>query len=245
MQVEVRFRAGRYGAMRDFLRVSSNAPEAPAFIPLRTVVPRPLLVADRRTLQFGEIPTKEAGRLVLGISNNSMSPLTIDSMTTRTESFRVQKFAAVTHLLRGDTLRVEVAFLPDTAGYFRDTLVIASNSHDSPFSVVLSGIGRAVQSASDPQAGSFTLFQNFPNPFNEMTTFRYALPERCSVRLVVINPLGQTIATIVDAEEEEGYHNVVWRPESASGMYFFKLIAVSSSDPDRQHVATKRLMVLR
>jgi hypothetical protein len=245
MKVEVRFLARQYGPVRDSLRVASNLSGNPTFVPLRASVPRPLLVSDTKTLRFGEIPSKETGRLMVGISNNSISPLTIDSMTTRTAAFRVQKFAAVTQLLRGDTLHIEVTFLPDTAGYFRDTLVVTSNARNSPFHVVLFGVGRAVQLASEQQQGSFALFQNFPNPFNEMTTFRYALPERCSVRLVVINSLGQTIATIVDAEQEEGYHNVVWRPESASGMYFFKLIAVSSSNPDRQHVATKRVMVLR
>jgi hypothetical protein len=245
MQVEVRFLGRHYGILRDFLKVSDNAPGTPFCVPLQAVVPRPFMVSDTKALQFGEIPSKEAGRLTLAISNNSIGPLAIDSMTTRTERFQVQKFAAVTHLLKGDTLRVEVTFVPDTVGYFRDTLVIASNSRNSPFHVFLSGVGRAVQPAAGQEPGSFALFQNFPNPFNEMTTFRYALPERCSVRLVVINSLGQTIATIVDAEQEEGYHNVVWRPESASGMYFFKLIAVSSSKPDRQYVAAKRLMVLR
>ncbi len=57
--------------------------------------------------------------------------------------------------------------------------------------------------------------------------------------------MGQILATIVDGDQEEGYHNVPWWAETVSGMYFYKLIAVPSGSADRQYVASKRLMVLR
>jgi hypothetical protein len=242
MLVPIRFLPPPYGITGDSIQIFSNAPGSRHCIPLTGMAPPPLLVTDMQAMQFGEIPSGEVGRLVLGISNNSVSPLSIDSLTTRTGIFQVEKFPISTHLRRGDTLRVQVRFLPVTAGRFQDTLVIANNSFTPRFRVFLSGAGRAVQVSGD-LAGSFALLQNFPNPSNEMTTFRYVLPERCSVRLVVFNSLGQIIATIVDGEEDQGNHTVIWRPDAASGMHFFKLIGVPSNNPDRQHIATKRLMV--
>ncbi len=243
--VRVRFLPLQSGDFRDTLRVYGKAPARRFFIPLKGTAPPPLLVADRAALQFGEIPHNEPGRLVLGISNNSISPLAIDSIVTGTGAFRVERFPVFARLRRGDTLHVQITFLPDTAGFFRDTLVIASNSSTPRVLIPLSGVGRIVGTAGEDAAGSFALYQNFPNPFNEMTTFRYALPERCTVRLAVYNSLGQIIATVVDGEQEEGYHNVIWRAEAASGMYIVKLIAVATGNPDRHFVASRRLMMLR
>ncbi len=242
--LRVRFLPRRYGLVQDTLRLYSSRPAQLFRVPLAGLSPPPLLVADKKTIEFGEIPSGESGRLLLGISNGSVSPLEIDSVTTATRVFHVENFAA-TELAFGDTLRLQIRFAPDSAGFFRDTLVVASNSLVPRITIALTGTGRAVQPADGAAPGSFELYQNFPNPFREMTTFRYALPERCTVRLAVFNSLGQILATIVDGEQEEGYHNVIWRAETASGMYFYKLIAVPSGSPDRQYVASKRLMVLR
>jgi hypothetical protein len=53
------------------------------------------------------------------------------------------------------------------------------------------------------------------------------------------------IAVVAEGEQEQGYHNVPWRAETASGMYFYKLIATSLVDAERQYAATKRLMIIR
>ncbi len=240
----VRFLPGRYGIHHDTLLVSCSMPPRSYRFPLAGISPPPLLVVDKTTIEFGVIPGGESGRLLLGMSNASVSPLDIDSVTTSTPAFRVENFSS-TELMIGDTLRLQIRFAPDTAGFFRDTLAIASNSLTPRVHIVLAGVGRMVPSGDAAAPGSFELYQNFPNPFREMTTFRYALPERCTVRLAVFNSLGQILATIVDGEQEEGYHNVIWRAETASGMYFYKLIAVPTESADRQYVASKRLMVLR
>ncbi len=78
----------------------------------------------------------------------------------------------------------------------------------------------------------FELFPNFPNPFNPSTTIRYAVPEASPVSLVVYNMLGQKVATLMGgAEEQPGYHAVVWDGRSdagtqvASGVYFVRMRA--------------------
>ena len=78
----------------------------------------------------------------------------------------------------------------------------------------------------------FELFQNFPNPFNPVTTIRYGLPDAEHVSLVIYNVLGEKVATLeAGTEKEAGYHAVVWDSRSdrgtpvASGVYFVRIRA--------------------
>jgi hypothetical protein len=69
-----------------------------------------------------------------------------------------------------------------------------------------------------------SLRQNFPNPFNPMTTIRFVIPSRSRVSLSVFSVMGEHIATLVDGDLEAGEHAVGWRPEGlASGTYFYRL----------------------
>jgi hypothetical protein len=70
------------------------------------------------------------------------------------------------------------------------------------------------------------LLQNYPNPFNPSTTIRYALPARSHVTLSVLNALGQSVATLVNENQEAGYHTAEFNGSGlASGVYFYRLQA--------------------
>ncbi len=85
----------------------------------------------------------------------------------------------------------------------------------------------------------FALKQNFPNPFNPSTIIRYTLPQSSTVSLSVYNTLSQQVAQLVYAQQEAGYHDVVFNSEGlASGIYFYRLQA-------NDFVATKKLILLR
>ena len=76
-----------------------------------------------------------------------------------------------------------------------------------------------------------TLHQNSPNPFNPSTTISYCVPERCMVRVEVLDVMGRIAARLVDSEHARGSHSVEWRRTDdkcnrvASGMYFYRLTA--------------------
>ena len=79
-----------------------------------------------------------------------------------------------------------------------------------------------------PQA--FALQQNFPNPFNPVTTIRYALPVDGRVTVTVFNMLGQKVVTLLDNQTQTaGYHSLLWDGRDAagrrvaSGVYFYQL----------------------
>jgi hypothetical protein len=91
----------------------------------------------------------------------------------------------------------------------------------------------------------YSLFQNYPNPFNPSTTIRYGLPSRSSVRLVVINVLGQTVGELVNSEQEAGYQSIVWNAEVSSGVYIYRVTAISLSDPTKHFVDTKKMLLMK
>ncbi len=86
---------------------------------------------------------------------------------------------------------------------------------------------------------AFDLSQNYPNPFNPTTIIRYALPVVAHVRLTVYNTLGQEVATLVDRDEESGFHQVSFgNPGLASGVYYYRIRA-------GEFVATRQLVLLK
>lgn len=97
------------------------------------------------------------------------------------------------------------------------------------------GNGEPITSVEDIETlpTSYSLSQNWPNPFNPITQIEYALPERCHVKLIIYNVRGQKVMTLVDEEQSPGYKAVRWNArnqtgnEVASGIYFYRLEAGS------------------
>jgi len=75
-----------------------------------------------------------------------------------------------------------------------------------------------------------TLFANFPNPFNPLTTIRYGLPRDGRVKLGIYDLRGRLVATLVDEDRPAGYHAAVWEGDDhagrrvSSGVYLYRLV---------------------
>jgi hypothetical protein len=91
----------------------------------------------------------------------------------------------------------------------------------------------------------FSLAQNYPNPFNPSTTIRYGLASQSKVRLIITNTLGQQVAVLANGEQEAGYHEVQWQASVASGIHFYRIDAVSVTDPNNRFMQVKKMLLLR
>lgn len=118
--------------------------------------------------------------------------------------------------------------------------------------VMLEPGGHFLTAVRDEPTGTtreFTLFQNFPNPFNPETTIGYRLPEWSEVSLEVFNVLGQRVVSLVSGEEESGYHEARFDATGLStGVYVYRLRAHSLHAVEGSRgdfVQSCKLMVLR
>jgi len=83
----------------------------------------------------------------------------------------------------------------------------------------------------------FELFQNFPNPFNPVTTISFFQPVTGPARLKVYNSIGQLVSILADKEYPAGMHRVIFDGGSlSSGAYFYLLEA--------DHFSASRKMLL-
>jgi hypothetical protein len=77
----------------------------------------------------------------------------------------------------------------------------------------------------------FELSQNWPNPFNPVTTIRYALDEPGRVEIEIFNVLGRKVRTLVDEVVPAGAYIATWDGTDAAGkpvstgVYLYRLTA--------------------
>jgi hypothetical protein len=103
-----------------------------------------------------------------------------------------------------------------------------------------------VNSSSKGLPRKFTLDQNYPNPFNPTTSIRYQLPVSAAIKLRVYNTLGQVVATLFDGIQDAGYNEARWNAESVtSGVYFYKLEAVSINDMQRSFTQVRKMVLMK
>lgn len=70
----------------------------------------------------------------------------------------------------------------------------------------------------------YSLFQNFPNPFNASTVIRYQIPAAGYVKLSVFNVLGVEVERLLDKYQEAGGYEVTFNNDDvASGIYVLGL----------------------
>lgn len=75
-----------------------------------------------------------------------------------------------------------------------------------------------------PYPNNYSLHQNFPNPFNPVTTIRYDIIENGYVTLKIYDLLGREVKTLVSENLVKGKYSVSFNSEGlASGVYFYRL----------------------
>ena len=80
-----------------------------------------------------------------------------------------------------------------------------------------------------PVPTEFALHNNYPNPFNPVTTINYDLPQEGTVRLIIYDVMGREVTRLVNGFTPAGYHSVRWNAKNqmgesvSAGVYFYHL----------------------
>ncbi len=93
------------------------------------------------------------------------------------------------------------------------------------------GVGRSAPTALP---STYSLEQNFPNPFNPTTKIQFSLPTASKVTLKLFDALGREVVTLVDGIRQPGIYLVTLDGSRlASGVYYYRLTAGGFDDIKR------------
>ena len=99
--------------------------------------------------------------------------------------------------------------------------VPASNGY---FTLTIDATALSIDALNIPE--EFALHNNYPNPFNPITTIRYDLPQESDVTLTIYDITGRMVKTLVNNPQQAGMKNVVWNAtDVTSGIYIYRIQA--------------------
>jgi hypothetical protein len=86
---------------------------------------------------------------------------------------------------------------------------------------------------------SFSVQQNFPNPFNPTTTIKYELPQNSFVSIKIYDSIGRELKSLVNQNQDQGVQQVTFDAgELPSGIYYYTLKAGNYS-------ASKKMLLIK
>jgi len=122
-----------------------------------------------------------------------------------------------------------VAGTTESSGNGKKDIWLIRLAHESELSVVSGKL----------TPNGFVLMQNFPNPFNPVTTIQYSLDKSGFVTLTLYNVHGREIHQLVNEQKEAGlYRTVVDVKDLSSGLYYYRLTV-------NGHHETKKMMQVK
>jgi len=152
----------------------------------------------------------------------------------------------------GAILQVDVQFAENIQNPSVIMMLASVSSGDvnaGPILSVNSGFGQFTGTNLEadteiPMPAEFTLYPNYPNPFNPFTMISYDLAGEANVRLQVYDLMGRMIKNIINETQSAGRHLAVWNatdnfgnPVSA-GVYIYRLQA-------DDHVFNRKMILIK
>lgn len=101
------------------------------------------------------------------------------------------------------------------------TTLPATNSEMTKF---VEGDPALIAEETQSYPEKFTLYQNFPNPFNPATQIRFSIAEQSHITLTVYDILGRKVNQLVNEELHPGVYTVRFEARNIpGGMYIYRL----------------------
>lgn len=148
----------------------------------------------------------------------------------------------------GWLLRGNEATFPTTKRFATHENLTRANR---PLLTVFYRLGTRVENKNQPAPATFSLAQNYPNPFGRSpfsargtsgtasTTIRFELPIAANVTLQILDLAGRELEILATGQFSAGAHHVPWNAAKyPGGVYFYRLRAGNLS-------ATRKLILVR
>lgn len=104
---------------------------------------------------------------------------------------------------------------------------------------VINNTTTAVEHNDDVIEETFTLFANYPNPFNPTTRIKFAIQNYQSVRIAVYDQLGQFVSLLTDKDYQPGNYVIEFDGSNLSaGVYFYRM-------ETNNYTKTKKMLLLK
>lgn len=191
---------------------------------------------------FDPVAIGDTSSLSISFTSQSLNKIVIDSANLKLgDNYFIEDLNFPLEIETDDTLNLKLFFVPLSIGFKIDTLIIVSNSTNSPLELRLMGQGQHPTEIIDDEEEliSFELLNCYPNPFNPLTTIEYAVPKRSIVKISIFNTLGEEIDILLNEEKDKGNYKIeFFAHELASGVYFYKMQADN-------FIATKKFILLK
>jgi hypothetical protein len=127
-------------------------------------------------------------------------------------------------------------------GYWYKVAAVDRHGNESPLAV----FGPEMVTGDDPMPVPDATFlsQNFPNPFNPVTTIAFGLKAGGFVNLSVYDAAGRLVVTLINESRPAGQYAAAWNGKvqngssAASGVYFYRLAAGN-------YIETRKMILLK
>lgn len=105
-----------------------------------------------------------------------------------------------------------------------DGRFVATNAYDDGKPVVIVDLAVVLTSSLDEHSNLGRELIAYPNPFGSSVTLTFTIETPGHVSLTIVDILGRTIATPVDAYRGAGQHQVKWSPQGLAGGNYFAVL---------------------
>jgi hypothetical protein len=224
-----------------------------------------IIVVSKDTLKFQDNHYSSEKLDSLLVYNTADSTLKIDSIFTKLNlpyqlSFEYHGIIKQTDRIRGNQSSISPMIIPpkDSAKFifeyspfiltkishsnliWNDSIYMYNNSKNIS-RLIITAFAEIIVDVHNVRniPVSYSLSQNFPNPFNPTTAISYQLPAFSHVMIKVYDVLGREVATLVNENKPAGNYNVKFDGSKlVSGVYFYRMESGSFSQ-------TKKLLLLK
>lgn len=127
----------------------------------------------------------------------------------------------------GDTHTVIISQLAARGANRRNSVTILKTYASYIKTLACNDFVLGLNHTTETRFGSiFTVYPNYPNPFNPKTVIKYEVSKSDFLILTVYDALGKVVATLVKGVQQPGTYRVEWDGFNyPSGVYFYKLSA--------------------